>query len=133
MRWRFDRSSFLISIIIFFIEVLIAKFVDDAFIRPYGGDILVVILIYYFLSAFINISFWWMALFVLLFSYLVETLQYFNLVKILGLQHSRLARIVIGTSFSWLDILCYTVGIFIVILIENRKGNKPLDPQKQID
>ena len=43
MRWRFDRSSFLISIIIFFIEVLIAKFVDDAFIRPYGGDILVVI------------------------------------------------------------------------------------------
>lgn len=42
MRWRFDRSSFLKSIVLFFVEVLIAKFVDDAFIRPYGGDILVV-------------------------------------------------------------------------------------------
>ena len=130
---KFRAFYLVVAVILFLIEVFIALYVHDEIIRPHIGDLLVVILIYYFLSAFINISFWWMALFVLLFSYLVETLQYFNLVKILGLQHSRLARIVIGTSFSWLDILCYTVGIFIVILIENRKGNKPLDPQKQID
>ena len=130
---KFRAFYLVVAVILFLIEVFIALYVHDEIIRPHIGDLLVVILIYYFLSAFINISFWWMALFVLLISYLVETLQYFNLVKILGLQHSRLARIVIGTSFSWLDILCYTVGIFIVILIENRKGNKPLDPQKQID
>lgn len=130
---KFRPFYLVVAVILFLIEVFIALYVHDEIIRPHIGDLLVVILIYCFLSAFINISFWWMALFVLLFSYLVETLQYFNLVKILGLQHSRLARIVIGTSFSWLDILCYTIGIFIVILIENRKGNKSLDPQKQID
>jgi hypothetical protein len=33
--------------------------------------------------------------------------------------HSKLARIIIGTSFSWLDILAYTLGIGMVILIES--------------
>ena len=55
---------------------------------------------------------------VLLFSYLVEVLQYFNFVEIIGLQDNKLARIVIGTSFSWWDILFYTLGILFVILVE---------------
>ncbi len=81
MRWRFDRSSFLISIVIFFIEVLIAKFVDDAFIRPYGGDILVVILIYYFVKSFVQVKPFYLAMGVLLFACMVEVGQYFKIIK----------------------------------------------------
>ena len=54
----------------------------------------------------------------LLFSYFVEVLQYFNIVEKLGLQNSKLARIIIGTNFSWLDMLSYTIGIVLVLLIE---------------
>jgi len=39
------------------------------------------------------------AIAVLLFSYAVETGQYLGLVYQLGLQHSRIARTIIGTSF----------------------------------
>jgi hypothetical protein len=55
---------------------------------------------------------------VLLFSFTVEFLQFANIVKKLGLGESKTARIIIGTSFSWLDLLSYTVGIFIVIVVE---------------
>ena len=34
------------TLIIFLIEVLIALYVRDAFVRPFGGDILAVILVY---------------------------------------------------------------------------------------
>lgn len=121
MKWRFDRSSFLISIIIFFIEIFIAKFVDDAFIRPYGGDILVVILIYYFVKSFVQVKPFYLALGVLLFAYMVEVGQYFRMVEVLGLQDYKMMRIVLGTSFSWIDILCYTIGAIICYLIDRKE------------
>ncbi len=121
MRWRFDRSSFLISIVLFFVEVLIAKFLDDAFIRPCGGDILVVILIYYFVKSFVRIKPLYLALGVLFFAYMVEVGQYFKMVEVLGLQDYKVMRIVLGTSFSWGDILCYTVGAIICYLIDRKE------------
>jgi len=111
----------LISIIIFFIEVIIAKFVDDAFIRPYGGDILVVILIYYFVKSFVQVKPFYLVLGVLLFAYMVEVGQYFRMVEVLGLQDYKVMRIVLGTSFSWIDILCYTVGAIICYLIDRKE------------
>lgn len=58
---------------------------------------------------------------VLIFSYFVEMLQYFNVVNVLGLQNSKVARVIIGTSFAWQDILAYTTGIIAVIVVENQK------------
>jgi hypothetical protein len=57
---------------------------------------------------------------VLIFSYVVEILQYFKVVELLGLERSNFARIVIGTSFEWMDLVAYTTGIGLVLLIENR-------------
>ncbi len=114
----FKRNYFLATITLFVIEVLIACFLNDNFIRPYFGDVLVVILIYCFIMTFLNFSYWVVALFVLLFAFFVETLQYLNFIELLGLQNNKVARAIIGTSFSWKDMLCYTVGILIVIIIE---------------
>lgn len=115
---QFRFRYFLIAIILFIVEVLIALYVKDDFIRPHFGDFLVVILIYCFVSSFLNISYRKIALAVLAFSYTVEVLQYFKIVEKLGLAHSTFARIVIGTSFSWLDMIAYTAGIGFVLLIE---------------
>jgi len=121
MKWRFDKNSLIIAVIIFFIEVLIALFVDDSFIRPYGGDILVVILIYYFLKSFVQIKPLYLAITVVLFAYAIEVGQYFKLVEVLGLQDYKMMRIIIGTSFAWGDIICYTIGGIICYLIDRKK------------
>lgn len=118
---KFQLKYFILTIILFLIEVLIAVFVHDRFIRPFVGDVLVVILIYCFIKSFFNSPVIITAIAVLLFSYIIEVLQYFNIVNILGLQNSTVARIVIGTSFEWTDLLAYTLGIALVILIEKKK------------
>ncbi|UPT70718.1 MAG: DUF2809 domain-containing protein [Flavobacterium sp. JAD_PAG50586_2] len=102
-------------------EVLIALFVHDTIIRPYVGDLLVVILIYCFIKSFLDVRVFPAAIFVLLFSFGVELLQYFTIVEKLGLQNSKVASTIIGTSFEWIDILAYLVGIIIVLVIEKAR------------
>lgn len=124
MKLCFHKTYFLLFVLIFLIEVLIALYVNDDFIRPYFGDVLVVILIYCFLKAFLNIRTLPAAIGVLLFAFIVETLQYFKIIEVIGLQDVKLARVVIGTSFAWMDIWCYVAGFVIIICTEHllRKG-----------
>lgn len=116
--FRFNKTYFFLAVVLFIIEVLIALYVHDAIVRPYIGDLLVVILLYCFVKAFVNTNPVKTAFAVLLFAYLIEVLQYLNIVKHLGLQHSRLANVVIGNSFEWIDMIAYTVGAAIVLMIE---------------
>jgi len=114
----FNKNYFGLTILIFFVEVLIALFVNDAFIRPYLGDVLVVILIYCFLKSFLKLPVLPVAVFVLIFSFTIELLQFLNVVEKVHLENSRIARTVIGTSFSWIDLLTYIAGIAVVIVVE---------------
>lgn len=122
----FNRTYFSLAATLFAIEVLIAKYVHDRLIRPYIGDLLVVILIYCFVKAFLKTPVLKTALAVLAFAFLIEALQYFRIVHRLGLQHSRAARIIIGTAFEWSDLLAYTCGIAVVLLVERGMLKKPL-------
>ena len=122
--FHFNKTYFRLAILLFVIEVLMALFLHDDFIRPYFGDVLVVIFIYCTIKSFIKASVLSVAIFTLLFSFTIETMQYFKIVKLLGMQHSKLANTVIGNSFSWIDILAYTVGIIIVFFIEQMVNNK---------
>ena len=116
--FRFQWKYFVLTVLLFFIEVLIAAYMHDQIIRPYVGDLLVVMLLYCFVKSFVKISVIKAAIFVLLFSYVIELLQYLNLIKFLGLQNSRFANIVMGNYFEWIDLIAYTVGIAIVLLME---------------
>ncbi len=122
MKWRFDLTSFIIFIIIFIVEVLIAKFVDDSIIRPYGGDVLVVILLYYFVKSFVDAKFTYLIIGVVVFAYLIEIGQSLRLVEILNMQDNKIMRTVIGSSFSWGDLLAYTIGGAICYFIEKVKS-----------
>jgi hypothetical protein len=114
----FNKNYFGVAILIFFIEILIALYVNDSIVRPYFGDVLVVILMYCFLKSFLQLSIMTVAIAVLLFSFTIEFLQYLNIVATLGLEKSKIARTVIGTSFSWIDLLTYIIGITIVLGVE---------------
>jgi Protein of unknown function (DUF2809) len=115
----FNKNYFILAILLFITEVLIALYIRDAFVRPYLGDVLVVILLYCFIKSFLNLPDFAVAISVLIFAFSIELLQYVNMVEILGLQKSSLARAVLGTSFSWLDLLAYTAGIVIVLDVEH--------------
>ncbi|HCO67308.1 MAG TPA: DUF2809 domain-containing protein [Dysgonomonas sp.] len=121
MNLRFDLKSFLIFLLIFVIEVFIALYVRDSIIRPYGGDVLVVMLMYYFFKSFIKINPLYLAGAVLLIAYAVETGQYFNLVDIIGMQDNKIMRIIVGSSFSWGDIFAYTIGAVICVIIDRKE------------
>lgn len=73
---------------------------------------------YCFFKSFLQIQPLPLIIGVLLFSYLIEFLQYLKIVVWLGLQHNRLASTVIGTSFAWTDIAMYTIGVAIILLLE---------------
>ncbi|QYJ67834.1 ribosomal maturation YjgA family protein [Flavobacterium litorale] len=64
-----------------------------------------------------------MAVGILLFAFTVEVLQYFKIVEVLGLEHSKLAHILIGTSFAWMDMLTYIVGFAIILIVEKLVAN----------
>lgn len=106
----------LASLIIFGIEILIALYVDDKFIRPFGGDILVVILIACIVRIIKPVGIPLLSLWVFIFSVAVETAQYFDVVNLLGLGHIPFFVVIIGTSFSFIDILCYAAGCAIFFI-----------------
>lgn len=114
--FRFDGKSFIIFILLFLVELVIAK--TKGFIRHTFGDFLVVILLYYLVKSFVNFTPKKIAIGVLCFSFAVEILQYFKIVEILGLQDNKLMRIVIGSTFSFGDLIAYTLGIITVYFIE---------------
>lgn len=101
-------------IIIIFIEVFIAVFIHDSFIRPYIGDVLVVVAIYCFLRIFI-LPYKLLPLYIFLFSASVEILQYFDIVSILNISNKFLS-VLIGAVFDFKDIICYFTGCFLLMI-----------------
>src|SRR5688572_1541636 len=115
---RFNGSYLLLALFLLVVEILIALYVNDRIIRPYIGDFLVVIMLYCFVKAFLDISVLKAAIGVLLFAYLIEFMQYVDMIGMLSLRKSRMANVVLGNYFEWIDMLAYTAGIVAVLLIE---------------
>jgi len=118
--FTFRKRYLFFALSLFIIEVLIALFFHDRFVRPYVGDFLVVILIYCFIRSFFAFSVRATAIATLLLAYLIEFLQYADLLHKLGLQHSALANLVLGNLFQWGDLIAYTLGIVLVLILERK-------------
>ena len=111
----FSRRHALLALLLFGIELLIGTQLDDAFIRPFVGDLLVVVLIYCLLRTLLVIPCYPLAIGVLVFAISVETGQYFHLAELLGVGHIRLARIIIGSTFDPKDLLAYLLGTVLIM------------------
>nr|WP_238486413.1 DUF2809 domain-containing protein [Motilimonas eburnea] len=114
----FSKAHFVCSTVLFAVLAYIALFVNDQFVRPFLGDVIVVVWLYTVLKSFLLIKSSWLAHFVLLFSYAVEVAQYFKLVSLLGLEHIKAVRIIFGATFDWLDLLAYTLGWLLILGIQ---------------
>lgn len=103
-------SYFLIFCSMMAVEVCIALFVHDSFIRPYVGDMLVTLLLCCMARVAVPEKMRLLPLYVFLFAACVEIGQYFDVVALLGVEDNRLISIALGRTFSWLDLVCYAVG-----------------------
>lgn len=115
MKFKFNLKYLLLTIFIFLVEVLIATVLKDQFfIRAYLGDVIVVMLLFTFAKSFLIVNDTKLILGIFAFSCVIEFAQFFNIAEKLGFQPGSLMYIVIGNSFSWIDILCYAVGCLLL-------------------
>ncbi|WP_185226280.1 ribosomal maturation YjgA family protein [Chryseobacterium indologenes] len=117
MKFKFNLTYFLLTLLIFLLEVLIAtKLKNIFFVRAYLGDVIVVILLYTFVKSFVKLNDQKLIPGIFIFSCLVEFAQYFNIAEKLGFQPGSVMYVIIGNSFSWIDILCYAVGCLLLYI-----------------
>ncbi len=116
--FRFHYKYFFIALFLLFIELSIVYFKFNDFIRFFLGDILVVILIYTSIRTWVNSNIFKTAFAVLMFSFLMEILQYFNVINILNLENNTLAKLILGTTFTFEDLLAYSIGFGIIVVVE---------------
>lgn len=112
------NSKYLIlTILLLLTEILIAVFLHDDFIRPFFGDFLAVIFVYSGLRIFSKKTFA-TAVMSLIIACIIEALQYLKFLELTGLINYKVLAIVLGNSFSWLDILAYFLGFVAVLIAE---------------
>ena len=115
----------LISLLLLGTEILIGLF-GQGWVRIYLGDILVVILLYTIVRTIIpNKKTPWFIIpgVILIFAFAVEFLQLWGFCDRFGITNE-LLRIIIGTGFSTIDLICYLIGIipcFIAEFVLNKK------------
>jgi hypothetical protein len=108
----------LMLIVLLGVEVGIALFVHDDFVRPYIGDVLVTVLLCCLCRVALPEGVPALPLYVFVFAALVEAVQYVDIVKLLGWEDNAFLSTIIGRTFSWADILCYGVGCLVFWMIE---------------
>ncbi|MDQ1098137.1 MULTISPECIES: ribosomal maturation YjgA family protein [Chryseobacterium] len=123
MSIQFNYRYGIAAILLFLVEVFIATILKDIFfVRAYLGDVLVVILLYAFVRSFICMDEVRLILGIFLFSCMIETAQYFNIAERMGFERGSIMYIIIGNSFSWIDIVCYAAGCMILYGVAKLKS-----------
>jgi len=117
--FQFNIKYLFINLLLLSVLIFIAMFVNDEFIRPFVGDVLAIFWVYFGLKIFIKVSNYQLAHYVLLFAFAVEIGQFYQLVNLLELQDNQIARIVLGSTFDWLDLLAYGIGWLVIIISES--------------
>ena len=109
---------FLIFLFLLGLEIAIATYLKTGFIRAYLGDLLVVILLYCLLMSILKPSVKTGLLLTLAIAFAIELLQLVNLTKFFPQEYKQLATLVLGSHFSWLDLLMYVLGIVVAGITE---------------
>lgn len=89
------------------------------FIPLFIGDILWALMVYFIVCfLFINKPSKFIIIASLLFCYAIEFSQLYKAPWINELRHTIFGKLVLGEGFLWSDLLCYTVGVGIGVLLD---------------
>jgi glycopeptide antibiotics resistance protein len=91
------------------------------FIVSYAGDTLWALLVFlvvgFLFPAFPTMK---VALIALVFAFFIELTQLYHAPWIDNIRHYRLAALVLGNTFIWSDLLCYSVGVMLGVVAESK-------------
>jgi hypothetical protein len=113
--FRFSWKYFIIGLGLLGLEIIIALFVHDDFVRPYVGDVLIMFLMYSFIKAFTGRPTRRLPYYLFTFAVFIELLQLFQLTHLLGLQENILVTTILGSVFDFRDIISYFIGMLFLI------------------
>lgn len=104
--------------ILLIIEILIAVYLKNGFIRTYGGDILILPLLFSLIRIFwiknSKGTYLYLPAGLFLFGICVEIIQALNITGILGIRRGSILGIIIGSTGDVKDVLCYAVGVIFI-------------------
>jgi hypothetical protein len=96
-------------------------FSEFPFVRAYVGDGLWALMVFFgFALIFNRWSVRSVALAALLFSLGIELSQLYHAPLIDSIRSTRLGGLVLGFSFVWSDLICYSMGIAVGVLLETQ-------------
>lgn len=116
--WRFNARNFIGFVLVLLLEIGIAMGFHSGIIRSFVGDVLVIVLLFFFVGAFVSIKLLPKVAGIVLFAMLIEIGQYFHLVMKLGGGQNRLALVILGNQFDPWDMLAYLLGGALCWLME---------------
>ena len=121
----FRPRYLLIAASLFVVEVAIATgAIPGAFVRNSIGDLLIIPLLYFFLRGLTKASPLVALAISLAAGLAAEVLQYLHLADLLGLRRGSLLYIVLGNTFSALDLLMYGIGGVLAAWLDMRALQK---------
>ncbi|NQX85194.1 MAG: DUF2809 domain-containing protein [Flavobacteriaceae bacterium] len=126
--FTFHYKYFIAFMIFLIIEIAIALCFKTGFIRYTLGDYLVVMLLYCGIKSVINIKPMPASILVLCIAYNIEILQFFNILKPLGLESNTFAKLILGSTFHFEDIIAYTLGILTLLFLEHKYNQLACKP-----
>lgn len=121
---RRPRNRFLLAgliVVVVFIGLSSRKFPQffPGYVTTYVGDTLWATNVFLLLCFFFpKISAFRATLIALAFSFLIEISQFYHAPWIDAIRATTLGGLVLGYTFVWRDLLCYTVGVVMGLLID---------------
>ena len=102
------------------------------FISRYAGDTLWAVLVFLVIGLGLpSLSTWKVAAIALLFSLLIETSQLYHAPWLDEIRRYRLAALILGHGFLWSDLVCYSVGVTLGVIIEKLVKVRCAHPYQQ--
>ena len=119
-RNRFLYTTLTVSVLL--LGLLSRRFSDGLpFVRAYVGDALWALMVFFGLAILLNRKpTQTVGLLALLFSFGIEFGQLYHAPWIDAVRATRLGGLVLGYSFVWSDLLCYSVGIAVGVIIDGQ-------------
>jgi len=112
----------LAAITVFLIEVAIALWVHDSVIRPHGGDLLAVVLVYLGLRALTPAGVRLGTGIALGTAFAVEAAQWLQLAARLGLRPHGVGETMLGSRFDSGDLIAYGLGALAILTVETLRS-----------
>lgn len=124
-----SRLLYLILTIIVMILGLLSRKISGLpkIIELYSGDILWALMVFLIIAFIFNKkSTIFIISWAIIFSYSIEISQLYHAPWIDAIRNTTLGGLILGFGFLWSDLICYTIGIIIGIIIEKLLNRKTI-------